>query len=98
MRWNWFRDKATHQQLRMYWAKGTDNNADYFTKHHPPSHHLPTRAQYVLNAHQVTTLTRLLGARVCSDTDRYSRYFQRTPKTPIDISHCNAHQPINQSS
>ena len=34
MRWNWLRDKATHQQLRMYWAKGTDNNANYFTKHH----------------------------------------------------------------
>jgi hypothetical protein len=64
MRWNWLRDKATHQQLHMYWAKGTDNNADYFTKHHPPSHHLTTRPNYVLNAHQVTTLTRLLGARV----------------------------------
>ena len=72
MRWNWLRDKATHQQLRMYWAKGTDNTADYFTKHHPPSHHLAMRPKYVLNAHQVTTLTRLLGARVCSDTDRYT--------------------------
>ena len=56
MPWNWLRDKETHQQLRsMYWARGTDNNADYFTKHHPPSHHLTTRPKYVLNAHQVTT-------------------------------------------
>jgi hypothetical protein len=77
MRWNWLRDKATHQQLRMYWAKGTDNDADYFTKHHPPSHHLPTRPKYVLNAHQVTTLTGLLGARVCSDTDRYTAVTSR---------------------
>ena len=45
-------DKATYQRLRMYWAKGTDNDADYFMKHHPPSHHLPMRPKYVLNAHQ----------------------------------------------
>jgi hypothetical protein len=72
MRWNWLRDKATHEQLRMYWAKGAENNADYFTKHHPPSHHLAMRSKYVLNAHQVTTLNRLLGARVCSNPDRYT--------------------------
>ena len=28
----------------------------------------------------------------------HSRYFQRTPKTPMDISYCKARQPINQSS
>jgi hypothetical protein len=72
MKWNWLRDKATHEQLRMYWAKGTENDADYFTKHHQPSHHLAMRPKYVLNAHQVTTLNRILGARVCSDTDRYT--------------------------
>ena len=73
----------------MYWAKGADNNADYFTKHHPPSHHLAIRPKYVLNVHQVTRYGKviekiyslnsgtqsepcLLGARVCSDTDRYT--------------------------
>jgi hypothetical protein len=93
MRWNWLRDKATHQQLRMYWAKGTDNDADYFTKHHPPSHHLPTHPKYVLNAHQVTTLTRLLvGARVCSDSDRYITV------TSSEHLKRKAQQPINQPS
>jgi hypothetical protein len=77
MRWNWLRDKATHEILRMYWARGEDNNADYFTKHHPPSHHLAMRPKYVLNAHQVTTLNRILGARVCSDTDRYTTVTSR---------------------
>jgi hypothetical protein len=72
MRWNWLRDKATHEQLRMYWAKGVDNDADYFTKHHPPSHHIIMRPKYVLNAHMVTVLNRLLGARVCSYSDRYT--------------------------
>jgi hypothetical protein len=34
VRWNWPRDKATHEQLRMCWDNGQDNDAD---KHHPPS-------------------------------------------------------------
>jgi hypothetical protein len=72
MRWNWLREKATHKQLRIYWDKGQNNNADYFTKHHPPSHHIVQRPRYVLNAHQVTALKRLLGARVCSNHDRYT--------------------------
>jgi hypothetical protein len=56
MRWNWLRDKATHEQLRIYWDKGVNNDADYFTKHHPPAHHLAERPRYVLNAHLVTAL------------------------------------------
>ena len=83
MRWNWLQDKATHEQLRIYWDKGVNNHADYFTKHHSPTHHLAMRPKYVLNAHQLTasSTARLpavtgpsfqhLGARVCSYHDRY---------------------------
>jgi hypothetical protein len=86
MRWNWLRDKETHKQLRIYWEKGQSNNADYFTKHHPPAHHILMRPRYVLNAHQIATSLisklkakqtrrpfRLPGARVCSSADRYRR-------------------------
>ncbi len=81
MRWNWLRDKVTHEQLRIYWDKGSNNNADYYTKHHPPSHHLEQRPRYVLNAHHLTApnalstskqLMQLLAARVCSNPDRYT--------------------------
>jgi hypothetical protein len=72
MRWNWLRDKETHKQLRIWWDKGIHNDADYFTKHHPPSHHILMRPKYVLNAHQLTSQKPLLGARVCSSTDRYT--------------------------
>jgi hypothetical protein len=54
MRWNWLRDKSTHDKLCIYWDKGSNNHADYFTKHHPPLHHLAMRPHYVLNAHQAT--------------------------------------------
>jgi hypothetical protein len=54
MRWNWLRDKAMHKQLRIYWDRGLNNQADDFTKHHSPTHHLAMRPKYVLNAHQQT--------------------------------------------
>jgi hypothetical protein len=63
MRWNWLRDKVMHKQLRIYWGKGHNNDTDYFTKNHPPAHHLHTRQKYVLNAHQVSFFISKLTAR-----------------------------------
>jgi hypothetical protein len=79
MQWNWLRDKTTHQQLCIYWDRGQNNDADYFTKHHPPTHHLAMRPKYVLNAHKISNQNgyppvcrfRLPGARVCSSRNRY---------------------------
>ena len=39
MKWQWLRDKEVLEQLRVYWDKGKNNDADYFTKQHPPIHH-----------------------------------------------------------
>ena len=48
MRYNWLRDKSVIMKLfRIYWQKGDDNLADYFTKHHPPSHHRHMRPTYI---------------------------------------------------
>ena len=49
MRYHWLRDRQTQQQFNIYWDKGTNNHADYFTKHHPVKHHLDIRRnmQYV---------------------------------------------------
>ena len=48
MRFNWLRDRSVIQKiLRIYWAKGTSNWADYFTKHHPTKYHRAIRARYV---------------------------------------------------
>jgi hypothetical protein len=63
MRWNWLREKVTHKQLRIYWDKGKNNNADYFTKHHPPAHHVVMRPKYVLNAHLVRLFVETFTAR-----------------------------------
>jgi len=39
MRYHWLRDRQTKQQFRIYWDKGENNYADYFTKHHPTKYH-----------------------------------------------------------
>ena len=50
MRFNWLRDRSIIQKLlNIYWAKGTNNWADYFTKHHVPSHHRGIRPLYIYN-------------------------------------------------
>ena len=54
MRWNWLRDRSLHQQLNIYWDKGINNDADYFTKHHPPAHHRIQRSRYILKNFHVT--------------------------------------------
>jgi hypothetical protein len=39
MRFHWLRCRNAQGQFRYYWRPGTQNLADYFTKHHPTSHH-----------------------------------------------------------
>ncbi len=51
MRWNWLRDKITQTLFRVYWAQGKTNEVDYFTKHHPPMHHINQRSKYILRGH-----------------------------------------------
>ena len=47
MRYYWIRDRAEQGHFLIYWAKGLGNLADYFTKHHPASHHRAMRPVYV---------------------------------------------------
>ena len=47
MRYHWIRDRDAQGQFIFYWAKGLNNWADYFTKHHATSHHTMTRGMYV---------------------------------------------------
>ncbi len=39
MRFHWLRCHAAQGQFCYYWRPGTQNLADYWTKHHPASHH-----------------------------------------------------------
>jgi hypothetical protein len=43
MRFRWLRCRNAQGQFCYYWRPGTQNLADYFTKHHPTSHHKSVR-------------------------------------------------------
>jgi hypothetical protein len=49
-RFHWLRCRETQGQFRYYWRPGTQNLADYFTKHHPASHHRASRPMYLTSS------------------------------------------------
>jgi hypothetical protein len=50
MRYHWIRDRVVQGQFNIFWDAGTNNLADYFTKHHAPIHHQKVRPIYVHSA------------------------------------------------
>jgi hypothetical protein len=47
IRFHWLRDRIAPKHLKVFWDKGLNNLADYFTKHHPPHHHRLMRPKYI---------------------------------------------------
>ena len=53
-RFHWLRDREAQGQFWIHWRPGKTNLADYFTKHHPPSHHQRVRSRYLQQANNTT--------------------------------------------
>jgi hypothetical protein len=51
MRFYWVRDRVRQKQFHIFWRQGSTNKADYFTKHHPSSHHQQVRTTYLHEPH-----------------------------------------------
>ena len=51
MRFYWVQDRVQQGQFCIHWQKGELNLADYFTKHHPSSHHIKMRPTYLHTNH-----------------------------------------------
>ena len=47
MRFYWLQDRIKQGQYNLYWAPGSTNLGDYFTKHHSPKHHQQVRHLYL---------------------------------------------------
>ena len=56
MKWHWLRDKEVLEQLIIYCYKGTNDDSDYFTKHHPSIHHRQIRPWYIYTLNLVRTI------------------------------------------
>jgi hypothetical protein len=50
MQFHWLRCRSAQDQYRFYWRPGSQNIADYWTKHHPASHHKSFRPQILTSA------------------------------------------------
>ena len=50
MQLHWLHDRKCQQQFKFYWRPGKENNADYWTKHHLPSHHVNMQKEYLTPA------------------------------------------------
>jgi hypothetical protein len=68
MRFYWIKDRVAQGQFAIYWKRGADNLADYFTKHHPPAHHQRMCSQYIqqpdhgrINNDGATNLATIVG-------------------------------------
>ena len=49
---NWI-DRITQSQFYIYWDKGSNNHADYYTKHWPASYHQQIRPTYILQGNNL---------------------------------------------
>ncbi len=58
MRYHWLRDREAQEQLRIHWKPGKKNLADYFTKHHPPLHHVNIRADFLTKVKELAEVRR----------------------------------------
>ena len=58
MRLHWLRYRECQKQFRIYWRPGKSNCADYWTKHHPATHHKNRRKQF-LTPHIILEILRL---------------------------------------
>ena len=67
MRVYWLRDRENQKQFRTYWKKGVENNADYFTKHHPTPHHQQMRSRYVIDKINHITNAFTMIKNICSN-------------------------------
>ena len=59
MRYHWIRDQQNQNIINVYWDKGQNNNADYFTKHHAPAHHKRMRPIYLHMNHIIQSISNL---------------------------------------
>jgi hypothetical protein len=60
MRYFWIADQVAHKQFSVHWHPGLKNMGDYYTKHHPMSHHQRVRPYYLFEPTSPLELSRAL--------------------------------------
>ena len=81
MRFYWLHNRVEQGQFRTYWEQGETNLADYFTKHHPGSHHRRVRPVYVSNKHSPSSL------QGCIELLKQRTRPQMRPQVQLEVQH-----------
>ena len=81
MRFYWVQDRVNQGHFLIYWATGKMNLADYFTKHHPVSHHKTMRPDFVQEASSVFQQQPVQGC-VRPSVSRTSARIPTRPRLP----------------
>eukprot|EP00804_Cyclotella_cryptica_P004376 CCRYP_006792-RA/>CCRYP_006792-RA protein AED:0.32 eAED:0.32 QI:0/0/0/1/0/0/2/0/518 len=58
MRYFWIADQVARHQFSIHWHPGLENMGDYYTKHHPASHHQRVCPYYLFEPHSPWELPR----------------------------------------
>ena len=61
MRYYWLRDKVAQDLFDIYWMKGSNNHADYWTKHFPTVYHKTICSLYVKDKEYTQDLQNVLN-------------------------------------
>ena len=69
MQFHWVPDCVAQGQLEIRWEPGDSNHADYYTKHHPTTHHMKVRPNYLHSSHLALLTTQLRQALAFPDPD-----------------------------
>ena len=64
MRFHWIRDRIKQGHFRIFWKRGVDNLADYFTKEHPVRHCRNMRQFFVTDPVTVPHCTKARARRI----------------------------------
>jgi hypothetical protein len=60
MRYFWIADQVARKQFNVHWHPGQENMGDYYSKHHPTSHHIRVRPYYLLEPNSPLELPRAM--------------------------------------
>jgi len=85
MRYFWTADQVNERNIRVLWAPGLENLADYFTKHHLASHHRKVRPCCVNIPNSPASLQKAPTPRDLRGCVNPSTEAYRTSRTPLPM-------------
>ena len=88
MHFEWLLNRERQGQFKIYWRPGKTNLADYFTKHHPPSHHQNVRGEFLTRIAELQRLRKTTKTEVGLATTDETTLFRRVLQGCVNMHKC----------